>query len=352
MTDRKRIVSFDYFRALAILLIVFGHCGYNWRPDGALESGFENLIKGSTALFVFISGFFFYTVFYETFRFKPFFVKKLKNVFVPYCIMSVVGMGVMLAYGGHIAFHYPLAEDPLLRNSLNGVLNLVTGYTLPPYWYIPFIMLVFAISPFFVWMIRRTMRVQIVLTAVFFVAAMYIQRPSANLNPFHSLFYFMPLYMLGILYAQRRVVLEDLLSEWKGLFLSGAGVLSVLVLMGSVGQQGNMHKLYPWSYTGFDLMIVQNFFLIAFLLGLMKRFEQRRLYGFPFLAQSSFALFFIHPLVINLIERQWSPWEDGRATIGLEGSFAYFALVLSLSALCAVGVKKVAGTQSRYIIGW
>jgi len=53
-----RLVSFDYFRGVAILFIVAGHSYGPWGINTLPEKILSNLITGGTALFVFISGFF------------------------------------------------------------------------------------------------------------------------------------------------------------------------------------------------------------------------------------------------------------------------------------------------------
>jgi len=53
-----RLNSFDYFRAIAILIIVTGHSYQPWVIDTFPEKIVGNLITGGTSLFVFISGFF------------------------------------------------------------------------------------------------------------------------------------------------------------------------------------------------------------------------------------------------------------------------------------------------------
>ncbi len=65
-----RINYFDYFRGIAILLIVAGHCLAPWYINTMPEMVIANLIKGGTALFVFISGFFFITYFILNFNLK------------------------------------------------------------------------------------------------------------------------------------------------------------------------------------------------------------------------------------------------------------------------------------------
>lgn len=54
-----RLNYFDYFRAIAIVLIVAVHCITPWYINTLPEMVVGNLIAGGSALFVFISGFFF-----------------------------------------------------------------------------------------------------------------------------------------------------------------------------------------------------------------------------------------------------------------------------------------------------
>jgi len=64
--------SFEYFRAVAIVLIVIGHT-YDisgWQIDSFGDRVLANLISGGTSLFVFISGFLFHHVFYPKFVYR------------------------------------------------------------------------------------------------------------------------------------------------------------------------------------------------------------------------------------------------------------------------------------------
>ena len=89
-----RFASFDCFRGIAILFIVTGHSFGPWYIDHFGEKVLANLIAGGTTLFVFISGFFFHHIFYESFNLKEFLVKKAKNVFIPYLILTLIGVHI------------------------------------------------------------------------------------------------------------------------------------------------------------------------------------------------------------------------------------------------------------------
>ena len=78
-----RLVSFDYFRGVAILFIVAGQSFGTWPIDTFSEKVLTNIVYSGTALFVFISGFFFHHIFYKDFDMKIFMSKKAQNVWGP-----------------------------------------------------------------------------------------------------------------------------------------------------------------------------------------------------------------------------------------------------------------------------
>ena len=72
------LTSFSYYRGIAIVLIVIGHCyGLSgWTFTYYPERDLANILTGGTVLFVFISGFLFHQVFYPGFDFRWFLTKK------------------------------------------------------------------------------------------------------------------------------------------------------------------------------------------------------------------------------------------------------------------------------------
>lgn len=90
---RPRLEAITYMRAIAILLIVAGH---SYALAGVqLGSDFDNilsdLIKGATALFVFISGFLFDHVFGDRYSYRRFVLDRAKRLLVPYCVLTIIG---------------------------------------------------------------------------------------------------------------------------------------------------------------------------------------------------------------------------------------------------------------------
>ncbi|AGS39765.1 acyltransferase family protein [Cycloclasticus zancles] len=75
-----RLNYFDYFRAIAIIIIVAGHSFSLWVIDTLPEKVLANIITGGTSLFVFISGFFFHHIFYKNFKYQIFILKRFRSL--------------------------------------------------------------------------------------------------------------------------------------------------------------------------------------------------------------------------------------------------------------------------------
>ena len=198
-----RIRHFDYFRGVAIVLIVAGHCYYPWGIDTFAERVVANLITGSTALFVFISGFFFHRVYAPKFKLRRFLTKKGRIVLLPYVLLS------SLRFLATLIRHGPPAtamDHPVISTLLHYLLFLWQGTAeaLTGYWYIPFIMLIFAASPLFLQYIKLSLKIQLTIFSALIVVSMLVHRPWHNLSPIHSVIYFTPIYLLGIIYSMHQ----------------------------------------------------------------------------------------------------------------------------------------------------
>lgn len=350
---KLKLVSFDYFRGIAILFIVSGHSYGSWAIDSFGERVLANLITGGTALFVFISGFFFHYVFYENFVLKGFLKKKAKQIFLPYLMMSVTGIVYYVSSLDPLPYANDLGIDKL--DSWMKYIEMVatylwTGKIATAYWYIPFILIIFTISPFFIRYIKFPTAYRVYIFLTFLAAAMFIHRPAGNLSPLHSALYFMPIYMLGIIYSIHRDSIIAFINGKSiiiGLVVLFLSVLQVLFFEG----YGNFHKEEIFSYGGVDIIIIQKIAMCFFFLSILHKYENSNIPGLKLLAQSSFAIFFIHPWILLFFSKS-----------GLE-SFLYFLpgmgvslitvpLVLISSLLFAYIIKLGLKKNSRYITGW
>jgi len=346
--DGKRLIYFDYFRAIAILLIILGHCYNNWQRDAAWEKTVVNLISGDTALFVFISGFFFHHIYFPKYNYATFIRNKTKFVFLPYLSLSLL----------YIAYYYWLHGEIVMANVLNEffgpnlnqlelvLLNLVTGRTLWAYWYVPFVMLVFMLSPVFIRFIHWPNKVKLSITACLFLVSMYVHRPSWEINPLHSLIYYLPYYLLGIIYSMEHQTINRFI-QGRALILLAITIITATAMHWS-GQTDNAGKASMLAWRGIDYMVLQKLSLIPFMLAFTLCLQK---FNIPFLkvmAAMSFALYFLHQWVLSFLR------SSGLMDVehGFIGVLMLCAITTLLSYLLARLLRLLIGKRSRYVIGW
>lgn len=111
--------------------------------------------------------------------------------------------------------------------------SFVLGHALHAYWYIPFIMLMFAFSPLHrLFMDPRTSQQIAIIVGGAIVSRGTVsglaQRPMGNDNAFQSVVFYMPIYLSVILLSlHRKTLLPALEKRWPPLFL--AAVLLAIV---------------------------------------------------------------------------------------------------------------------------
>lgn len=345
-----RLKYFDYFRAIAIVLIVAGHSTPPWAIDSIPEMVFANVITGGTALFVFMSGFFFHHVFYKNFHYQHFLIKKSKNVLLPYIILSIIGFFLIIIF-----LDMP---HQLLTRELNepyDILALLTQYlwtgrTLTAYWYIPFIMIIFFMSPIFIIYIKLSIHQQVVIFLFTLCASMLIHRPLANLSPIHSVIYYFPIYLFGIIFSIQRYRLLGYLKN-KVLILGIAVIIISLVQVVFYGTYKNFHKESIASFNGVDIIIIQKILLILFFLAILQRIAKKEIPILKYIASISFPIFFLHPFVLFF----FSYYSVVNYVTFLPGIVIFAIktmLVLGVSIILANLIKFILHSKSIYIIGW
>lgn len=344
------INSIHHFRAISIVLIIAGHCIYSTglKLDSLAEYSVANLVLGATSFFVFISGFLFHQVFYPKFRYKKFMLKKAGYVFLPYLILGMLPIYYHLSQNSNWFSGYFLPDG-------NGMVNeylipitkyYVSGRFVNAYWYIPFILAVFALSPLHIKYISLNFKTQLSLIVVFSMISIFLHRPVSNLIVWQSVLYFTPIYLIGISASMHREYIYQLLRgrEW---YLLGLAVLFA-AYQAKLGHLSNYHKS-PFHYAGIDLMYFQKVMLCLFFMCVLNRYETFNSKLIDIIATTSFAAFFIHPLILFYAPR-----------LGIRfmqfDSWLYFVFfVAALTAVCLIlsmFFKKVFSKHSKFVFGY
>lgn len=350
-TKSKFLNSINYFRGIAIIIIVMAH-SYgiaNWNVyhnANILEKFFYSLNLNGSIYFIFISGFLYKHIFYEKFNYKNFITKKIKYVLVPYLICSAIPIlsTVFIDGGGRFL------PESLQNHPLQAILwFLVTGRAVYAYWYIPMIMLIFAISPLINCIIKskHLLRIILFLTPV----SMIIHRPVHNANPLHSLVYFLPVYLLGIYSSINQQKIQAYLKSNQRkiiilLLALGLGLTQVLLFNVS----GNFSKSF-FSLALPDINLIQKILLCFLFMSILDNYENTDIKSMKKTAETSFAIYFIHPFLLNPLTKLTRSFNfDFQGNI-LTLFIATFLMVTICMAIAHL-VKIVLKSNSRYLIGW
>ncbi|NVK72030.1 MAG: acyltransferase [Oceanospirillaceae bacterium] len=282
-----RVVEFDYLRGLAIVLIVLGHSVTNTNDGFPLL--LENILRGGTGVFVFISGFFFHHVFASGFDYRRFISKKIQNVLMPFLAVSLFAVVVkwfVFMFVGEASPWEALVECGKL---------LQQGFVLFPHWYIPFIMATFLCAGLHLRYLHLSLFTKLSLLAMFSLVSVVIHRPEGNANVLQSLVYFTPFYLFGMLYSQ---YLNWMKQHYRGFLIAAImAVLTSLYLQTyALEHIGGYHKAaFEWG--GLDLQFIQKLGWCILFIGFCTNCVGEKLgKHLVMIASVSFAVFFLHPL--------------------------------------------------------
>ena len=346
------IRSMHSLRAIAMLLIVAGHClpfSVLHRDDTLLGQFVFNLISNGSSLFVLISGFFFYHVFYARFDYMIFLKVKIKNVVLPYVFLSCV---VVLLFrlgqpdsrlGG---FFEPQGTAFIDLYLIPFIKYLIFGGATTAYWYIPFIFLMFCLSPLHKIYAELGRTSSLFVLFVSFILSMLVHRPQYNLNVFQSLIYYQFFYLAGISLSKNYKSLSQwLVSNVFALLF----VLLVANLMFSVFFPVEDLRNGTSTSTLLDRFVPFKLLEFMVIYGLFERYSALNVKTLSRFADMSFAVYFIHPIVIAGIKEHWLKFDLSLPWIQF---WLSCFLVIAVCMLLAVSLKKAFGDRTRVFVGW
>ncbi|MBU2870034.1 acyltransferase [Colwellia sp. E2M01] len=341
--------SLNNLRALSIILIVFNHTFWvsNWHPESVYSGLYKFLLMGGTFYFLFISGFLFNHLSVENFSYSKFIKQKIRTVISPYIFLSIFPIIVAVTvYPVYPEYFFTIKGQGIWLEYIKpAILYFLSGRVLTGYWYIPFIALVFILSPLFVKYSKFTLKNQLLLLGCLIIISGFTHRATDNMNPFQAVVYLIPMFMFGMLCSAYNTEIKKISMGYVTLLILGSTILSVYQLV-VLNIPGNLSK-EMFTYAGFDLRLIEKGMQILGVYLLFERFCSKDIKFISLIASSSFAIYFLHSIVIFVIKRVVpANWEG----------FLYWHLL----TICVVGIciliawilKKILGHKSRYIIGW
>lgn len=347
--NRKKFLnSINYFRGLAIVLIVLSHCYHlaNWEISSIYEQVFYSLTLNGSVFFVFISGFLYHHVFYHKFDYPKFLTKKAKFVLLPYICFSTIPILYAVFFDGGGEFLPEYLRD---KHLLAILWYYLTGRISYAYWYIPMAVLLFVLSP----LINRIVESKKVLVAFLFLLpiSLLVHRPIDNINPFQSLVYYLPVYLIGIWSSIEHSAIRNYLRNK----IDKISLLIIAIILGLTQvmlfeEVGNFHKAF-WSITVPDVNLLQKITLCFLFMSILDCYENTDLGIVKKTAETSFAIYFIHPFLINFFMAVFS-----KLDFDYQGNIIILILatitVTMISMAIALSLKAIFKKNSRYLIGW
>jgi len=342
--------SVHHFRAIAILFIVAGHCfgisGLEF--NSPVEKVIANLLTGGTVLFVFISGFLFHHAFYKKYQYKNFVIGKIKTVLIPYVLLGAlpVFFFVFRRDGGWDGYFLPNGNGLFSEYFVPILKYYWTGSFLTAYWYVPFIITTFILSPLHFWFVKSKPSFQFGITFFLCIASLLIHRPVDNLNTLQSFIYFTPIYLIGILCSVYKNRIYFSLSGKEHILL--ALIIALAYLQSTLGIVGNYHKDI-FEYGGFDIMFVQKIIMCLLFMVFLQRFNTINIKLIHILAATSFAIFFLHPFMLWEIKRTFGKFIAFNSWV----AFSFYVMIIVVVCICIAQIsKRLLPRYSRFLIGY
>ncbi|TXE01841.1 acyltransferase family protein [Algoriphagus aquimarinus] len=349
------INSINYFRGISIIFIVFGHClGLaDFMYDSMAGNTLWNLTLGGTYFFVFISGFLFHHIFYQKFEFKKFMIRKIKYVLCPYLILSTlpilylilrICIASIFSPSSFTYYYEALLSIPLFRIYVMGV-GFYGGY-----WFIPFIMIIFALSPIFVRFIKLKLKAQIITILFLLICSVFIHRGTYQnvFSVFQNVLNFTPIYLIGIISSEKKDIIYSKIKGREFYILSL--VITLAIFQAYIGRSGGYFK-DPFTFGGINFIIIQKILFCFFFMIWLNRFEKYKLKLLKIFAENSFGIYFTHGIIIIIL----SKIKYGLGISFTSNSFIIYCLVTMLVFFLSISVtlfvKRLFPKHSRYLVG-
>ncbi|WP_413284578.1 acyltransferase family protein [Vibrio sp. MA40-2] len=339
---------FENVRALGMFLIVLGHVLFlsDLKIDDIFEFLFLNIVFDGTVLFVFISGYFFCFSTLKNFNYKVFIRQKFYVIAIPYIVMSFLPTVYWIIKQPNIydGFFLPSGNEWFDVFFVPFLKYLLTGKALTGYWFMPFILVVFLLSPLWRYYANCDVLYKILILIFFVLISIFSHRSIDNINNFQSFFYYLPVFFIGILYFQYEKLI---LSYLKLKLVFSVTLLFFLLFLFYQSIQhdlGSYHKEW-FVYSDLDLMFIQKLFFIPVLLVVFQVLLNHEVKLLNIVATHSFSIYFLHPILIQVYKKLFGH---------VETWFAYILLGICIFISCIVismCIRKVFGKYSQYLIG-
>ena len=346
------------FRGFAILNVVAIHAfalaiiiPRDWAadPTGPLTVLNETLFHDSTIYFALISGLLFSSILRPR-GYQSFYRSKAMYVLLPYIVCTIVFSLVRWDQTGTGILAWPSSWSDYIDSILP---NLVHGEAQFTYWYIPVLLILFAITPLLSALTTAKSYAAIPAWLVM-LAPLVFSRPDFGEGTSQivagTVIYFAGAYTVGVYLGNQLEPRLDRIAGYRK-FLIAAAVLSSVILIELQLAQVNRFGSFSLQES---IFYVQKLSLAALVLLWLRALERKQPRWLTYFANEAFSIYFLHVFFILLLaDLSWTfvhdkgflPW-----SVYLAGP-AYFAFALAMSVLVVRVLRLLLGRNSRLLIG-
>lgn len=321
------------YRALAILFIVAGHSidAFLWN-NTSLELMLRILISNGSVLFVFIAGYLFQHL-SANYRVYKYLKTKVYNVIIPYLIVSIPAIFIFVTVMHRETVWSGFYDQSILLQVISFYL---TGKHLAPLWFIPFISLIYILSPLLIWADRKRY-CYIALPGFILLSCIY----SRGSMPLENLQHFFSIFFLGMFLSRYKRELNALLSNLK--------VLTSLLILIAALVFFEFYKYFPEiSFINYLQKIIMSVFFLGFFIRLGEKANSSYT---STLANVSFGIFFIHSYLITGLKILYTSFFDELPIGNLMNYLLMVIGVTIISTLFILAIKKTTRSYSKFIVG-
>ncbi|CDF78239.1 acyltransferase 3 [Formosa agariphila KMM 3901] len=339
---------FHYFRGFAIINIVFAHLiSYSPAPSSLIDSSRTELLNSlreilfhnSTIYFLFVSGFLFYYL-SSNFRINAYYKNKLKNVIVPYILISTL----LLLIKSFRSFD----QFNINEFSIEWFNNIIYGKSQLQFWYIPFISIVFLISPL---LLLVPYNIRIKAFPLILLLPLLGTRTGTNIT-FYQFLYFFPIYIIGMHTAMRYEKLVFFIKKYFTLVIIISITSTIMILLFMIFDWESEYGIFSITE---GLFYLQKISFTIIILKYLKSLQYKNLTVLNDFATFSFGIYFTH-LILNgvlikvkliLLELVANYSEVFLAPLIITYSIILIFINLEVLKL----IKKIFKKKSRFLVG-
>ena len=322
------------FRGIAILLIVSSHILME-DMDNTFYRIMSAIFLNSTIFFVFVSGFLFQHLAFK-YDVKTYWKRKIKGIVIPYILISIPAILLRIKdTPAYIIENHPEYASWGIFHKV--AYMYLTGSHLLPFWFIPMIILFFAISPLLVYL-DKTKWIYWLLPVFMIISAFYSRDDITQINDTFRMFaHFFSVYLLGMFYSRYKDEIASLMDKiWPMAYLIG-GVLLVITC-------------FEIPYVT-EVIFFQKIVLCFVCVHLLKRYEGKMPQFLDFLAKISFGIYFVHYYIVIILRKVFLMFFTYEKPTNPIMWFLNYILVVILTIIIIQIIRYITKDKSKYLIG-